>query len=400
MLAPAAERARWTDRGRRFRRIDELVMDTSNRIRWGVAIVLVFSLVAGFSFGQPRSSAFPANDLERIETPESVGFSSARLQALRSWVQSLDTTAMMVVVGGRSLFEYGDLSHLSYVGSVRKSILAMLYGKYVENGAIQLNKTLRELAFTDVGGLMEPELDATIDHLLTARSGVYHPAANSGDATASAPPRGSQKAGTYFLYNNWDFNAAGAVFEKLTGRDVYDTLESDLAKPIGMQDFVRARQKRGGDATRSQHLAFHMWLSTRDMARIGLLMLRDGNWAGQQVVSRDWAHRIRNVVTPFHELNPPQWRSLGSGNRWAYGYLWWVWDAPRSSGDFVGAYAAMGAGGQYITVLPELDLVVTHKTDTTQPLQHAQRQRSVSGSEYGVVLRLLIAARCPGAQCS
>jgi len=36
---------------------------------------------------------------------------------------------MMVVVGGRSVFEYGDLSHLSYLGSVRKSILAMLYGR-------------------------------------------------------------------------------------------------------------------------------------------------------------------------------------------------------------------------------------------------------------------------------
>ena len=45
-------------------------------------------------------------------------------------------------------FEYGDLSHLSYLGSVRKNILAMLYGRYVENGTIQLSKTLREIGFT------------------------------------------------------------------------------------------------------------------------------------------------------------------------------------------------------------------------------------------------------------
>jgi len=247
---------------------------------------------------------------------------------------------------------------------------------------------------------MERELDATIDHLLTARSGVYHQPANAGDATASAPPRGSQRAGTYFLYDNWDFNAAGTVFEKLTGRDLYDALESDLAKPIGMQDFVRDRQKKGGDPTRSQHLAYHMWLSTRDMARIGLLMLRDGDWAGRQVVSQGWTRRIRSVVTPFHELNPPQWRALGTGNRWAYGYLWWVWDAPNSAGSFVGAYAAMGFGGQFITVLPELDLVIVHKTDTTQPSQHSTRQRSVSGAEYDAILRLLLAARCPAGQCT
>ena len=370
-----------------------------NTFRCGVAVVLALTFVASASFGQSKAPVFPGNDWERADPPEAVGFSSVRLQALRSWLQSLDTTAMMVVVGGRSLFEYGDLSHLSYLGSVRKNILAMLYGRYVENGTIQLNKTLRDLGFTDVGGLMERELDATVDHLLTARSGVYHQPANAGDATASAPPRGSQRAGTYFLYNNWDFNAAGTVFETLTGRDLYDALESDLAKPIGMQDFVRDRQKKGGDPTRSQHLAYHMWLSTRDMARIGLLMLREGDWAGRQVVSRDWTRRIRSVVTPFHELNPPQWRALGTGNRWAYGYLWWVWDAPKSSGSFVGAYAGMGFGGQFITVLPELDLVIAHKTDTTQPSQHSPRQRSVSGAEYDAILRLLLAARCPAGQC-
>ena len=75
---------------------------------------------------------------------------------------------MMVVVGGRVLFEYGDLSHLgANVHSVRKSILAMLYGKYVENGTIRLDQTLRGLEFTDVGGLLPTELEATVEQVLT-----------------------------------------------------------------------------------------------------------------------------------------------------------------------------------------------------------------------------------------
>ena len=86
-----------------------------------------------------------------------------------------------------------------------------------------------------------------VENLSTARSGVFHPASHPGDARDSAPPRGSQKPGTYYLYNNWDFNAAGAVFEKLTGRDIYDALETDLARPIGMQDFDRSLQKKEGD---------------------------------------------------------------------------------------------------------------------------------------------------------
>jgi CubicO group peptidase (beta-lactamase class C family) len=264
-----------------------------------------------------------------------------------------------------------------------------------------LQRTLRELEITDVGGLSARELEATVEDLLTARSGVYHPASNGGDDTASAPPRDSQRHGAYFLYNNWDFNAAGAVFEKLTGRDIYDALETDLARPIGMQDFDRAAQQKSGDATRSQHLAYHMFLSTRDMARVGLLMARGGDWSGQQVVPSDWVRRISGLVTPINEMNPPTHRALGTGRRWGYGYLWWVWDAPASPGPFRGAYTGMGAGGQYITVLPELDLVIAHKTDTREPSPHgpAERRRAVSLAEYDTTLRILISARCPSGVC-
>jgi len=137
------------------------------------ALVLVtgsFSARAAGSQSGQGSPAFPGRDWERIEKPESIGYSSARLQALRAWLQSIDTTGLMVAVGGRSLFEYGDLTRLSYLASVRKSLLAMLYGKYVENGTIPLGKTLRDMEFTDVGGLMPQELEATIEDLITAFS--------------------------------------------------------------------------------------------------------------------------------------------------------------------------------------------------------------------------------------
>jgi len=366
-----------------------------------ISIVLVACLFVPASGQAPPAAssqtapAFPGADWERIAKPESVGFSSARLEGLRAWLASIDTTAMFVSVGGRVLFEYGDVKHVSYLASVRKSVLAMLYGKYVEDGTIRLDTTLKALQFTDVDGLLPRELEATIEHLITARSGVYHPASNAGDSTDSAPPRGSQAPGSYYLYNNWDFNAAGAVFEKLTGRDIYDAVESDLARPIGMQDFDRKVQRKTGDPRRSLHLAYHMHFSVRDMARIGLLMQREGNWSGQQVVPRAWARTIRSLVTPVNEMNPPGFRALGTGQRWGYGYMWWVWDAPNSPGPFTGAYTGMGAGGQFITVLPELDMVVAHKTDIAQVSPHGpgQRRRSVTGREYDAILRMLISAR-------
>jgi CubicO group peptidase (beta-lactamase class C family) len=211
------------------------------------------------------------------------------LERVRTYAETIPTTGLLVVVGGRVLFEYGDVEEVSYLASVRKSILAMLYGNYVADGTIDLEKTLEELGMDDVGGLLPVERQAKVLHLVTARSGVYHPASNPGDNLADAPARGSQEPGTYMLYSNWDFNAAGGAFELMTGRDIFDALQTDLAEPLEFQDFDRSLHRKGGDRERSLYPSYHMHLSTRDMARAGYLMLREGNWKGEQVIPADWA---------------------------------------------------------------------------------------------------------------
>ncbi len=329
-----------------------------------------------------QTHVFPGTEWSLITQPESVGYDSKGLEEALEYARTLDTTGLMVVVGGRILLQYGDVSELSYLASCRKSVLAMLYGKYVENGTIRLDATLRELGMTDHGGLLPIEQEATVGDLIAARSGVYHEASNGGDSLADAPPRGSQKPGTYFLYSNWDFNAAGAAFERMTGIDLFDALQRDLAEPIGMQDFVRSEQRKLGDLDASMYPAYHMWLSTRDMARLGYLMLREGNWNGAQVVPREWAKKISSVITPLEEMNPVPRRQ----GRLAYGYMWWVWDGPKASGHYAGAYTARGAYGQYITVLPAIDMVVAHKT-TVPP------ERSVNMIEYAGIFERVIGAR-------
>ena len=269
-------------------------------------------------------------------------------------------TGVIAVHDGRIVFQFGDVSELSYLASVRKSVLAMLYGPHVERGVIDLDETLADLHMDDVQGLLPIERSATVGHLVTARSGVYHPASNPGDNLAAAPERGSQAPGTYMLYSNWDFNAAGAVFEQKTGVSIYDALQAQLAIPLQFQDWDRGAQRKSGDPTRSRNLAYHMWLSTRDMARVGLLMLREGRWGNAQVLSTDWVRRISSVVTPLEEMNP---RSRRDGY-FGYGFMWWVFDGPRVSGPFEGAYTARGAVGQWITVFPALDLVVAVKTNS------------------------------------
>ncbi|MGD8328972.1 MAG: serine hydrolase [Acidobacteriota bacterium] len=344
-----------------------------------VALTLLLLPAAGGLAQQ--DVVFPAATWERISEPELYGYSPAGLESLTAYTEEQNTTAAMAVLGGRVLWEYGDVTRVSYLASVRKSVLAMLYGNYVADGTIDLDKTLEQMDMDDIGGLTQQERQATIRHLIMASSGIYHPASNPGDNLDDAPPRGSQAPGTYFLYSNWDFNAAGGAFERATGRDIFDALQTDLAEPIGMRDFNRDRHRKGGDMERSLYPSYHMHLSTRDMARVGYVMLREGNWAGRQVIPRDWARQIVSVVTPVAKMNPEPLRQGPFG----YGYMWWVWDGEAATGAFSGAYTGRGAYGQYITVLPALDMVVAHKTvpDAT-----------TSWDAYQGILDLLVAAHC------
>lgn len=330
-------------------------------------------------------TVFPGEEWEYVRPAdlEEYGWSDGPMGELFRFARdSSNTTGFVVVDRGRVVFQFGDIEDLSYVASVRKSILAMLYGTWVEKGVIDLEATLDDLGMDDIGGLLPIEKQATIHHLITARSGVYHPASYSGDDLAQAPPRGSQQPGQYMLYSNWDFNAAGAVFEQLTGRDIYDEIQAQLAIPLEFEDWDRSVQRKAGNLTVSQYPAYPIWLSTRDMARIGYLMLRNGNWDGRRVISEDWARRITGVVTPLEEMNPLGRRSGYFG----YGYMWWVWDGPKAVGPFEGAYTARGAVGQWITVFPALDLVIAHKTNNVY-------RRTTSWASYERMIELILEAK-------
>lgn len=331
---------------------------------------------------QQSRVVFPAAEWERYAAPESAGYRSGAFDAVRAKLAGMSTSGLMVIDRGRVVFEYGDVSAISYLASARKSVLSMLYGIYVDRGVIDLELTLEQLGIDDIGGLTRAERQAKVRHLLAARSGVYHEASNPGDNLDSAPPRGSQQPGAYYLYSNWDFNALGTIFEQLTKQSIYDALQRDIVVPIGMQDFQRERHVRQGDTTRSVHKAYHMHFSTRDMARIGYLMLRNGNWNGRQIVPAAWVKESTRPITPVTEMNPLPLRNGPFG----YGYLWWVWDGPSLPPALRGAYSAQGAFGQFIAVLPALDLVVAHKTIPGE-------NRNVGGGEFLTLLDLIIRAK-------
>lgn len=322
-----------------------------------VAALLVSLPIAAGS----ERTVFPGRDWEVSQNQAVVR--RGRADDLTTTLRAGDTTAMLVIVGGRVIFSYGDLAQVSYIASARKSVVAMLYGKYVVSGAIRLRTTLRELDLNDKGGLLPIEREATVGDLLAARSGVYHPAANLGDASSRAPARGSVTPGRYFLYNNWDFNALETILERRTGRSIYELFSDDLALPLGFQDWNRAAGAYAdairNDTGASDLPAHHLLLSTRDMARLGYLMLRQGRWENRQVMPASWIRRITSVRTPWNEVMRTSPFVAGLG----YGNLWWILDGPPFSKTALdGAYTASGAYGQFITVVPRRDLVVAHKT--------------------------------------
>ncbi len=346
-------------------------------------IFVLLCLFQGFPLIGQDAYIYPGSSWDYHQESIDAGYNDDKLiKALPYLRDSMNTTGLVIVVGGKILGDFGDIEELSYLASCRKSILAMLYGKYVEDGTINLDLNLKQLGINDIDGLLPTELNATVDQLITARSGVYHPASNAGDNLADAPERGSQIPGTYYLYNNWDFNAAGGAFEQLTGKNIYDALEQDLAIPIGMEDFDRLAQHKSGNTKRSRYQAYHIWLSTRDMARIGYLMLRHGRWKDTQIIPKNWAKKIVSVVTPSEDMNPTRIKN----GEFGYGYMWWVWDGPEAVGPFEGAYSARGAYGQYITVLPKLDMVIAHKTK-------AEYRRRTGWPEYKKLMDIIISAK-------
>lgn len=258
-------------------------------------------------------------------------------------------TAVMVVQGDRILASWGALDRKINVASVRKSLLSALYGIAIADGRISLTKSLADLGIDDKAPrLSAEEKQATVRDLIMARSGVYHPAAyETRDIKAKRPARGSHPAGSYWFYNNWDFNVLGTIYRNATGEDIFASFERRIARPIGMEDFSK-RDGRYALAAESKHPAYPFNLTARDAARFGFLFANGGRWNGKQIVPAAW---VADSTRAHSRTN--------RGNR-GYGYMWW--ELSSEPWGKSGAYAA-GFGGQVIAFLPSKRLVLVQTVD-------------------------------------
>src|SRR5271155_698937 len=266
--------------------------------------------------------------------------------------------------------------------------MSALIGIAVARGQINLHDNLAILGIDDTQpSLTADEKQATVGDLLEARSGFYHGANyETADNAALRPPRGSHPPGTHWYYNNWDFNALGAIYERATGKAIFEAFRGQIAQPVGMQDYdPRTCRYVGGPD--SIYPAYVFFLSARDLARFGLLYLRRGRWGDRQIIAAQW---IDDSIRAYSATN------VGSG----YGYLWWTSFPghppafPQGQGVTVarsvvylpsGSYFAWGNGGQFVFVIPSDDLVIVHLARMGAEADDAHR----NGVELGQMAALL-----------
>ncbi len=314
-------------------------------------IVLIFLILF---LSSNANSQNPKENWEKYKHIEQSGFSIEKLAIAKAYYDSLNSSAFLIIQNGKVVADWGDINRRFILHSTRKGILNSLYGIYSENGTIDLNKTIGEIGITDKDSLSELEKSAKIIHLLKARSGIYHKAAAEPSWVDDyRPERNSVQPDSLWFYNNWDFNVLGTIFEQLTQTSIYEALYNDIATPLQMQDYRIMDGEYYYELEYSNHPAYHLKMSARDLARYGQLFLQQGLWNDKQIFSKNW---VANSTYPTSKHG-----GGGKIGRW-YG---WLWNVSEYYQDYKMYYAA-GVGGQFLAIFPTEDLILVNLSNTYQ----------------------------------
>jgi CubicO group peptidase (beta-lactamase class C family) len=315
-----------------------------------IVVILVFAVGSGSPkriTAQESSDDWPTDDW-RTSTPEEQGMDSEILADMLTVIreESPNLHSVLVIRHGQIVVEaypypYSpDLLHDQR--SITKSNIATLIGIAIADGDIEsVNQPL--LSFfpeRTIANREEQKEAVTLEHLLSMASGLDGSDAVLGDMIRSADwvqfmldrPM-IHTPGSTFEYSSGSSHVLSAILSTATGMNTEDYARQKLYDPLGITDFRWQRDWQGLSVG-----GFGLWMSARDMAKLGFLYLHNGEWDGQQIVAADWVE----TTTQSHGPNPN------------YGYQWWLsWD-----NEPYGHYGAGGYGAQQINVIPDLDMVV------------------------------------------
>jgi CubicO group peptidase (beta-lactamase class C family) len=341
-----------------------------------LALVLFAGALSAPLAAQER--VFPGRTWEGVNQASS-GWNAQGLQQAQEQFRQMGSSAVVIVHNGRVVQAWGDFTRPIKIHSARKSLMSALYGIAVAQKQVYLDWTLQDLRIDDLAPSLTPqEKQAKVRHLLMARSGVYHEAAaETRSMRERRPQRGSHAPGSFWYYNNWDFNVLGAILRNVTREDTFSAFERYFARPLGMEEFTAAN---GQYVTirASQYPAYHMRFSARDLARFGWLFANGGRWGDRQIVPAEWVAESTRAWTPDARKGI------------SYGYMWWVAQDGRQykTDTGAGSFSARGSGGQILIVAPARGIVVAHLNDQ-------EENEKLERGEFDRLLQLIFAAAPP-----
>jgi CubicO group peptidase (beta-lactamase class C family) len=315
-----------------------------------------------------------------------LGWSAPRIDALRHLIDSVGSSAFMIVTRGQVVAAWGDTGTTFLTHSIRKSFMSGLVGIAVAEARLDTSSTLSAVGIREKeSALTDTELRARVVDLLRARSGIYLAAAGEVEAMRAArPQRGSHAPGSFWYYNNWDFNVLGTIYRKATGRDIFAAIDEQIARPIGMEDY-RAQSGQYYLEAPSEHPGYIFRISARDLARFGHLYLQRGRWGDRQVIPSSW---IDASVRSYSTTGDQGSMATKSG----YGFMWWIQvDADKHPELAIpdGAYTASGNGGQRLTVIPAIQTVIVNLMNTDSPGPR------IGSNQWDMIVARVMAARLP-----
>jgi len=289
-----------------------------------------------------------------LVSPGEVGLSDAQLFAAGDYaaVNMPDVTGIVVARNNGLAYEryFGDdygIDDPVNVRSITKCVTGTLIGMAIDDGLLSLSSTIGETIPHLIPANADPRTAGiTIENILTMSSGwawgistdwyTLTAAPNWTELTLSLPV--VYEPGTFYAYNTGGSHLLGVIVQELAGEDLADYADRRLWAPLGI---AKPRWRRAPEGVVSGGSGVE--LTPRDVAKFGLLSLRNGQWGDQSLVSEEWFPE----ATRFHL----QGDSTGYAG---YGYQWWVID----DGNGFHAYFGLGFGSNYLYVVPALDLVV------------------------------------------
>ena len=348
------------------------------RIRPSPSRALLLAVALHVACDAPVRDASPATRAPAQPAAATVGLDSALLARARAALDTLPAAhSLLVARHGASEAEWyfngRDADDRANLKSASKSILSALIGIAIAEGALEgVEQPIAPFFADEMPADADPRLaEITIGDLLSMRAGLESTSfANYGAWVTSrnwvrhalSRPFVDEPGGR-MLYSTGSTHLLSALLTRATGVDTWRYARERLAEPLGIELRPWLRDPQGVYFGGNE-----MMLRPSELLRIGELYRAGGVWQGERLIPQEWidASWTPRTRSPWH----------GHG----YGYGWW-------SRRLVGhdARFAWGYGGQYLFIVPDLELTIVATSDPSGTAGGRGYRRRLIGAVEDVV---------------